>query len=39
MGNGLNIVARTDALGAKFIDNNVDPTDHPWILGVCPDGK
>ena len=34
MGHELVIVARTDALGAKLIDNNSDPVDHPWILGV-----
>jgi len=28
------IVARTDALGAKLIDSNIDPMDHPWILGI-----
>jgi isocitrate lyase len=34
MGVELNIVARTDALSAKMIDSNVDPVDHPFILGV-----
>jgi len=33
MGVPLVIVARTDALDAKLIDNNVDPVDHPYILG------
>ena len=27
------IVARTDALSAVFIDSNIDPIDHPFILG------
>jgi isocitrate lyase len=34
MGHDLVIVARTDALGAKLIDNNSDVVDHPYILGV-----
>lgn len=34
MGSELVIVARTDALGAKMIDSNIDPVDHPYILGV-----
>jgi len=34
MGHDLVIVARTDALGAKMIDNNSDVIDHPYILGV-----
>lgn len=33
------IIARTDSLGAKLIDSNYDPTDQPFILGVCADGK
>ena len=41
MGVGLVIMARTDALAAKFLDNNCDPVDQPFILGVvdpsCPD--
>lgn len=28
------IVARTDALSATFIDNNVDPVDQPYIIGA-----
>lgn len=37
MGSELNIVARTDALSAKLIDNNVDPVDQPFIIGaICP---
>ena len=36
MGVDLVIVARTDALDAKLLDNNVDPTDQPFILG-CVD--
>ena len=30
------IVARSDGLGAKLLDSNIDPLDHPWILG-CND--
>ncbi len=33
MGVELVIVARTDALSATFIDTNIDPLDHPYILG------
>lgn len=39
MGTELIILARTDALGAKLIDSNVDPVDQPYILGICEDGK
>lgn len=28
------LVARTDALSASFIDTNIDPLDHPYILGI-----
>ena len=28
------LVARTDALSATFLDNNIDPIDHPFILGA-----
>jgi isocitrate lyase len=28
------IVARTDAEAATFIDNNIDPRDHPFIIGA-----
>lgn len=31
MGVGLIIIARTDALSAKLLDNNIDPIDHPYI--------
>lgn len=34
MGCELVIVARTDALSAKLIDNNSDIIDQPFILGV-----
>mgnify|MGYP002712203021 CR=1 FL=1 len=34
MGSELVIVARTDALSAKIIDSNIDPIDHPYILGA-----
>ena len=33
MGSELVIVARTDALSATFLDNNIDADDHPFILG------
>lgn len=38
MGVGLVIIARTDALSAKLLDNNIDPIDHPYIEGECEDG-
>ena len=38
MGCDLVICARTDALSATFLDSNIDPTDHPFILG-CVDAK
>lgn len=38
MNTPLVILARTDALSAKLIDNNADPIDHPFIVGVS-DGK
>jgi len=34
MGCDLVIVARTDAYSASFLDTNIDPLDHPYILGV-----
>lgn len=34
MGNELVIIARTDALGARFIETNVDIIDQPYILGI-----
>lgn len=33
-GSPLVIVGRTDSLSARLIDNNVDPVDQPFILGV-----
>lgn len=39
MGVGLIIIARTDALSAKLLDNNIDPLDHPYIQGECEDGQ
>lgn len=33
MGCDLVIVARTDALSATYLDSNIDPMDHPFILG------
>ena len=33
LGVELVIIARTDALSATFIDTNIDPLDHPYILG------
>jgi len=38
MGCDLVICARTDALSATFLDTNIDPVDHPFILG-CVDPK
>jgi len=34
MGSEIVIVCRTDSLSAKLIDSNIDPIDHPWILGM-----
>ena len=39
MGVELVILARTDALSAKLLDSNCDPVDHPFIVGLCADGK
>ena len=36
MGCELVLLARTDSLSATFLDNNIDPIDHPFILG-CVD--
>tara|TARA_Y100000389_G_scaffold148109_2_gene147165 strand:+ start:10803 stop:12239 length:1437 start_codon:yes stop_codon:yes gene_type:complete len=33
------IIARTDAVDAKFIDTDIDPRDHKHIMGVCEDGE
>jgi isocitrate lyase len=33
------IVARTDAYSASFIDTNIDPLDHPYILGVVDENN
>ena len=33
------IIARTDALSASFIDTDIDPLDHPYILGQVDSGK
>ena len=33
------IIARTDAVDAKYIDTDIDPRDHKHIKGVCDDGK
>lgn len=38
MGCELVLCARTDALSATFLDSNIDPVDHPFILG-CVDAK
>lgn len=32
------IIARTDAEAATFIDSNIDPRDHPFILGATIEG-
>jgi len=34
LGANLVLIARTDAEGASFLDNNVDKRDHPFILGA-----
>jgi len=34
MGCDLVLVARTDAHAATLLDTNIDPIDHPFILGV-----
>jgi isocitrate lyase len=34
MGTDTVIVARTDAEAASLLDSNVDPRDHPFILGA-----
>lgn len=39
MGTELVLVARTDALGARLIDSNIDPVDHPYILGQVEKGN
>ena len=36
---GLLIVARTDSEAAKYLDCNVDPRDHPFIVGVWSEGS
>tara|TARA_Y100000389_G_scaffold166313_1_gene170996 strand:- start:388 stop:1815 length:1428 start_codon:yes stop_codon:yes gene_type:complete len=33
------IIARTDAVDAKYIDSDIDPRDHKHIKGVCEDGE
>jgi len=33
------LVARTDAEAATLLDNNMDPRDHPFIIGITSDGK
>ena len=38
MGVDLVLVARTDALSATALETNIDPADHPFILG-CVDPK
>jgi len=39
MGTTTLIVARTDTFSGKFIDNNIDKRDHPFILGVVDAAK
>lgn len=29
------LVARTDALSANLLDSNIDPVDHPFIVGIA----
>ncbi|CAN0131923.1 unnamed protein product [Pylaiella littoralis] len=38
MGTETVIVARTDAEAASLLDNNVDPRDHPFIMGATVPG-
>ncbi|CAN0480901.1 unnamed protein product, partial [Ectocarpus sp. 12 AP-2014] len=38
MGTETVIVARTDAEAASLLDNNVDPRDHPFIVGATVRG-
>lgn len=39
MGCDLVICARTDAMSATFLDSNIDPVDHPFILGYIDSNK
>lgn len=39
MGSELVIIARTDALTARLLDCNIDPIDHPYILGMVEGHK
>lgn len=39
MGCDLVLVARTDAYSASFLDTNIDPLDHPYILGVVDENN
>jgi len=39
MGCDLVIVARTDGYSASFLDTNIDPLDHPYILGVVDENN
>jgi len=38
MGCDLVLCARTDAMSATFLDSNIDPADHPFILGCVEKG-
>jgi len=38
MGTETVIIARTDAEAANLLDNNIDPRDHPFILGATVPG-
>lgn len=39
MGVPLILVARTDAEAATLLDNNIDPRDHPFIIGELSNGQ
>lgn len=34
MGTDTLLIGRTDTFSGKFLDNNIDPRDHPFILGI-----
>lgn len=34
MGTDTVLIGRTDTFSGKFLDNNIDSRDHPFILGV-----
>ena len=38
LGSEILIVARTDSEAATLLDSNIDPRDHPFILGCTTPG-